>query len=323
MQTGLRLAAFLITVGVTATASAADPPPNGDSPPPKNLLEFFEAASGSPPPPDPPTSREAEIHQAVETYRKTGEAAVIKRSGSVVYPFDQSQPVVKCSPLRACDIELQPGELVVGVAVGDAERWITSPLSSGDPDRPTAHVIVKPKEYDLATNLVIGTTRRTYHLGLISIAEPRVEAGELAYHRHVAFYYPDEIVRSWATAEELDRHRASRRQAAVTAEVSALSVDQLNFSYAVKGDKKIPWTPTTVFDDGQHVYIRLPPAARSSDLPAVLVEVAGGGLAVSNYRLQGSWYIVDGLFRRAELVVGVGKKKRKVQIVNNRPPSGD
>ncbi|MBT8248246.1 MAG: P-type conjugative transfer protein TrbG, partial [Acidimicrobiia bacterium] len=271
---------------------------------------------------EPSNSREAEIRDAVESYRETGEAAVIKRSSSVVYPFDQSQPVVRCSPLRACDIELQPGELVVGVAVGDAERWITSPLSSGDPDNPTPHVIVKPKEYDLATNLVIGTTRRTYHLGLISIAGPRVEAGELAYYRHVAFYYPDEIVRYWATAEELERQRESKRQASVMAETSAVSVDQLNFSYAIKGDKKIAWTPTHVFDDGQHVYIRLPAAARATDLPAVLVEVDGGGMAVSNYRLQGSWYVVDGLFQRAELIVGVGKKKRKVEIRNLKPLAG-
>ena len=307
----LRLAVSLILVGLPSLAQeqeAADP---------LHVLQAAEAPAA-----EPPNSREAEIRDAVESYRETGEAAVIKRNASVVYPFDQSQPDVRCSPLRACDIELQAGELVVGVAVGDAERWITSPLSSGDPDNPTPHVIVKPKEYDLATNLVIGTTRRTYHLGLISIAGPRVEAGELAYHRHVAFYYPDEIVRHWATAEELERERDSRRQASVMAETSAVSVDQLNFNYAIKGDKKIPWAPTHVFDDGQHVYIRLPAAARATDLPALLVEAASGEMAVSNYRLQGSWYVVDGLFPRAELVVGVGKKKRKVEIRNLKPLAG-
>ena len=266
-----------------------------------------------------PTGREAEIQDAVEAYRATGEAAIIKRNASVVYPFDQSQPVVKCSPLRACDIELEAGEVVVGVAVGDAERWITSPLSSGDPASPTPHVIVKPKAYDLATNLVIGTTRRTYHVGLISIAEARVEAGELAYHRNVAFYYPDQLVRSWATAEELERLRESKQQAPLMAETSAVSVDGLNFNYRIKGDKKIPWTPTHVFDDGQHVYVRLPTTARSTDLPALLVEVEGGGMALSNYRVQGSWYVVDGLFRRGELVVGVGKRKRTVEIRNLKP----
>ena len=45
-------------------------------------------------------------------------------------------------------------------------------------------------------------------------------------------------------------------------------------------------------------------------------------MAVSNYRLQGSWYVVDGLFQRADLVVGVGKKKRKVEIRNLKPLAG-
>ena len=309
----LRFAASLILVGSLPALAQEREQPLG-------LLETLQAPET--PTSEPPNSRDAEIRDAVKAYRESGEAAVIKRSGSEVYPFDQSQPVVKCSPLRACDIELQPGELVIGVAVGDAERWITSPLSSGDPDNPTPHVIVKPKEYDLATNLVVGTTRRTYHLGLISIASPRVEAGELAYHRHVAFYYPDEIVRYWATAEDIERQRESKRRASVETEISAVSVDQLNFSYAIKGDKKIAWTPTHVFDDGQHVYIRLPAAARATDLPALLVEVEGGGMAVSNYRLQGSWYVVDGLFQRAELVAGVGKKKRKVEIRNLKTLGG-
>ena len=75
---------------------------------------------------------------------------------------------MRCTPLRACDIELQAGEVVTGVALGDTERWVTSPLDSGAADDPTSHVIVKPKDYDLATNIVIGTDRRTYHLSLLS-----------------------------------------------------------------------------------------------------------------------------------------------------------
>jgi len=70
------------------------------------------------------------------------------------------------------------------------------------------------------------------------------------------------------------------------------------------------------------VYIQLPSAASSSDLPALLVEVEGGGMGISNYRIRGSWYIVDGLFPRAELVVGVGRKRKKVEILNRGLPTG-
>ena len=69
-----------------------------------------------------------------------------------------------------------------------------------------------------------------------------------------------------------------------------------------------------VFDDGKRVFLQLPLIATSSDLPALLIDVEGSGLAVSNYRVQDSWYIVDQLFDRAELVLGVGKHRRKVSI---------
>jgi len=39
-------------------------------------------------------------------------------------------------------------------------------------------------------------------------------------------------------------------------------------------------------------------------------------MAISNYRVRDSWYIVDGLFQRAELVVGVGRKRKRVEIIN-------
>ena len=84
------------------------------------------------------TDPDQEIAQAVERFQETGEAPVLTRSETVVFPFGRSQPEVRCTPLRACDIELQAGEIVLGVALGDAERWVTSPLASGDLETPHA-----------------------------------------------------------------------------------------------------------------------------------------------------------------------------------------
>ena len=42
-----------------------------------------------------------ELWEAIERYRRTGEAVVVKQSGAVVYPFGESQPVVRCSTARA------------------------------------------------------------------------------------------------------------------------------------------------------------------------------------------------------------------------------
>ena len=271
-----------------------------------------------PDPPRPKRGRQAAIDEAAELYRDFGAAPIIWQPSGVVFPFDESQPVVTCSPLRACDIELEPGEVIRDVALGDTERWVVRPLMSGDVARTVPHVLVKPTAHGLETNLVVGTTRRTYHLQLVSPTEAEIEAGEAADHRHVSFYYPEEFVASWTTEQELRRRQTGRKETAAVTDLAGVSLTKLNFNYSLRPDRKVRWAPTTVFDDGEHVYIQLPSSVRSGDLPALLVEVDGGGLAVSNYRVQGLWYIVDGLFRRAELVVGVGKARQKVAIVNER-----
>lgn len=276
-----------------------------------------------PEPSDEPDPFERDVlHQAVQRYRETGVAAVVTRSDAVVFPFGESQPKVRCTPLRACDIELQAGETITGVALGDTERWVTSPLESGDAASPTPHVIVKPVEYELATNLVIGTDRRTYHIALMSPSKEEAASSGAAYFRRVTFYYPQDLVEEWSVAKRRRREEEADRRQATTAEVSALSVAELNFDYRIKGDRKVPWAPVTVFDDGRHVYIRLPETVRSTDLPALIVAVEGGGMAISNYRLKGTWLIVDGLFERAELVAGVGRKRKKVVIRNRDPIRG-
>lgn len=47
--------------------------------------------------------------------------------GRVVFVFGESMPTVVCSPLRMCDIELQPGEMVVEephIGVGLTMTWV-------------------------------------------------------------------------------------------------------------------------------------------------------------------------------------------------------
>jgi type IV secretion system protein VirB9 len=51
--------------------------------------------------------------------------------GKVVFLFGETQPSVICSPLQVCDIELQGGEIVRDVLVGDTVRWKVEPATSG------------------------------------------------------------------------------------------------------------------------------------------------------------------------------------------------
>lgn len=53
--------------------------------------------------------------------------------GKVVFLFGETQPSVVCSPLQVCDIELQGGEIVRDVLVGDTVRWKVEPATSVPP----------------------------------------------------------------------------------------------------------------------------------------------------------------------------------------------
>ena len=89
--------------------------------------------------------------------------------GVLRYPLgERTPPTLRCKPLFVCDLVLEPGESIVNVAVGDSVRWLIAPASSGATDSATPHVLVKPTEAGLHTNLIVTTSRRTYYLALVS-----------------------------------------------------------------------------------------------------------------------------------------------------------
>jgi type IV secretion system protein VirB9 len=222
------------------------------------------------------------------------------------------QPILTCKPLRVCEIELEAGEEVLDVALGDPLRWLAQPMESGPPDARAPHVIVKPTEPEISTNLVISTTRRVYHLGLISTTE---EGG--AYVRSARFYYPQETVAHWTAARERESKLREEQKQRVAASGPTVRPEELDFSYAVEG--QTPWRPTQVFDDGVHVYLQMPPSMLVTEAPALFVETAIGDRSLVNYRLRGRYYIVDKLFSRAVLVLGVGSQQEQVVIRRLHP----
>ena len=243
------------------------------------------------------------VTAATREFRSTGVARTVVQGNFVNFPYAHSQPTVTCARLRACVIELQPGEIVLSRIAGDLERWEIAPAPAG-PDGKTTLVVVKPKDCDITTNLVLATDRRIYDLTLDSPPCKTVPGRSPTnpqdpYARHIRFYYPDETIAEWA------KPAAPR----VGSDVS-----QLNFNYRVKRDKKFPWQPAQVFDDGAHVYIKLPDAARHSEAPALFMLAEDGSRTLLNYSVVGDTYVTDRLFERAELVAGVNGKERKVSL---------
>ena len=64
-------------------------------------------------------------------------------------------------------------------------------------------------------------------------------------------------------------------------------------------------------------YIQMPDEAIHRELPVLVVKTADGSEMV-NYRVKDNIYIVDRLFDRAALLLGVGKHQTKVEIVREQ-----
>ena len=98
----------------------------------------------------------------------------------------------------------------------------------------------------------------------------------------------------------------------------AMNPGRMNFDYELSGGRLTGFRPSTIFDDGHHTYIQLPSGTAAVDAPAFLARTQTGDEAILNYRMNGSWIIVDGLFERGELVTGVGRS-RKLGVSVTRP----
>lgn len=252
-------------------------------------------------------------------WQKGGAARpIMGQDGVLLFPYGQSQPTLTCEPLRACDVQLQAGEIINNVILGDTVRWLVAPATTGSGTQAAPHVIVKPTEINLQTNLVITTNRRTYMLTLAS------SSGQ--YVSRVGFYYPQDLVQDWNGQAEAERRKLESEEKRKVSELPISSLDQLNLdSYRVKGDRSLPWYPVRVFDDGTRVFIQMPASIRSSEAPAMVLE-RNGAFELVNYRVkqaqQGgasvTYYVVDKLFAKGALLVGVGGDQEKVEIIRNK-----
>lgn len=215
--------------------------------------------------------------------------------GKVVFLFGEVQPSVVCSPLQVCDIELQTGEIVRDVLVGDTVRWKVEPATSGAVGGQAIHLIVKPAEPGLVTSVVVTTSRRTYHIQL--------KSHPTRYMARVGFEYPEDVSTKLADI--------NARLEASTIPGASVPAEQLNFGYSVSGGAS--WRPTRVYTDGTKTYIQFPKSMSSQDAP-VLFVVSGGENRIVNYRMRNGMMVVDYTIDRAVLVSGVGWKQQKVTI---------
>jgi type IV secretion system protein TrbG len=214
-----------------------------------------------------------------------------------VFPFtDGAIYQVYTAPGAVTDIALQPGESLVSVAAGDTVRWVIGDTTSGSGAEKRTHILVKPFTSGLATNLVITTDRRSYHVQLAATSRTAMAA--------LSWTYP---------ADQLIALRRAAEQASAAAPISeGLSIDSLHFNYAVSGDRAA-WRPLRAFDDGRQTFIEFPASIAVGEAPPFFIVGPTGEAELANYRVRGRFYVVDRIFDVAELRLGT-KKQQIVRI---------
>lgn len=256
-------------------------------------------------------AEDAALAQA-KKWQRTGDAKpILSDDGKVLYPFGQYMPTLTCSPLRACDIELEPGEEVVSKPMaGDTARWKIGKMESGSLDNVTTHLVVKPTTEGLNTNLIIPTNRRVYHIELKSVSTLK------GYVHRVGFYYPEDMVAEWGRSTAKLKKLADERDNLVVSDFPSIPLDQVEFDYKIEGNA--PFRPVRVFNDGIKTYMLMPQSVASNELPTLVVLDEKDNPMLVNFRFKEGHYIIDKVIQKAMLVLGHDDTLTKVIITMNK-----
>lgn len=224
--------------------------------------------------------------------------------GVQVFAYDPGRVYeIWTAPLRVTTLTLAPGETIVAKAAGDTVRWQIGETTSGQGPAQRAHVMIKPLQRGLETNLVLTTSQRVYLIQLKSGPPATFNAAVTWDLTSVA----PAVAGEFATSAGPD---------SLVAPAGPLDA---RFLIEPKG-RRPAWTPTAVMTDGVHTFLSFPPQLSAQEAPALFVVGPGGETQLVNYRQQGGLWVVDRVFDQAELRVG-DKHPQIVRIVRTGAPS--
>ena len=207
---------------------------------------------------------------------------------TTIFNYDKSSIYeITSSVDHITDIALKEGEsLTTTPTAGDTVRWNLSVMKSGDGVKAQTHVIIKPLDTNIETNLIITTDQSIYHI--------KLKSGD--YHMpSVAWNYPMD--------GKIKFEEALKKK---QTEEATISPENLCFNYDIEG-KDYNWKPIRVFDDGSKTYIQMPRNFKVTEAPVLFLLDDEENPLIVNYRVKGDLYILDRLVEKAELRVGFDK----------------
>ncbi len=239
--------------------------------------------------------------QSPKNVRVKGATTVFNYNDNAVYEVTSAVNYVT-------DIRLKAGEkLSSAPTAGDTVRWKLSVMKSGMKSATggkrleRTHIILKPTERDIQTNLLITTNLHTYQLSIKSSD---------THMPSVSWNYPEDFQADFQ--KELKEQELSRKkeEQVQLEQIRQIEIEDRNNrlanmrnNYEISGDD-VSFKPQQVFDDGRKTFIKMP--TNITEAPALFI-IEDDELILTNYRLENDFYVVDRIFEKAELRIGSNK----------------
>lgn len=205
----------------------------------------------------------------------------------VVFHYEKDAAyTILAQPGVPTDIQLATDEKVQGLALGDTVQWMIEELPG--------HLFIKPVRGNLFTAGTLVTDRRVYQL-LFKSSENHEQ-----WYQRVSWEYAEPRNASQSPSQEL------------SPDPERLPISQIHSEYLIEGQGD--FRPVRVFDDGKFTYLKM---RSPQSLPALFMLQEEGAVLV-NYRVQGSYFVVQRLMPGILLKLG----NREVRVFNQNLGAG-
>ncbi len=196
-------------------------------------------------------------------------------SAEAVYP-------VSAAPGAITTIVFSETEKVLSFGSGYSSAWEFA--SRGN------HFFLKPKARHADTNLVVVTSKRTYHFDLKLVSSPKRSTYSLA------FRYPEEEQREAAKRAKTNR---TKELLSRSSEGKAVRNTDYTMNFGPEGSRSI--APAAAWDDGVFTYFRF---LASDDFPAAYRVTPDGEESLVQSHVEGDLLVLHGVFREVRLRSG-------------------
>lgn len=163
-------------------------------------------------------------------------------------------------------IELENGEEIVTISMGDSVSWQVVP--SGP------RIFLKPVEPDATTNMTVVTNKRTYNFELHARDTENIDDPKMVFALRFVYGRGAGI----AVNNYID-----------SVPDPTIEPEKYNFNYSLAGPEEI--SPVRIFDDGKFTYFQF--RNKNAEIPAFFLVHADGSESLINFRTRGDYIVVE------------------------------